>query len=554
MGPSKKSLKPARSIEKVSIAVFLTAGLLTITLGLFPRSDLTSAVEDPSIEAFAYNTPHQGWAPLEVYFSAFGSHDPNGTIVRYEWDLDGNGSFETDATSTRGYTSYTYAKPGEYTVSLRVTNEKGASATTSVNVSARHPSSSSVDYWSLFDQTSVRTVTFEISTANWDLMWAQPSAKIKVEADMVIFGQRVESIGLSMKGNASLDASGEKKPWKVDTDQFIPNQEFENLKQLLFHNNFADPSMLRETLAYEMMGFAGLPTSHVCFVEIYIDITDDDQESLYWGVYTMLERPDRKYLANRYGREFRHGNLYKAYAWFEQGAVDFVYYGPTIDDYPQPRGRYAYNPETNVEDHDFSDIIELTYVIDGVDYETPEDFASALEQVLDVQNYLRFQAANFTLLNLDTHPYTGNNLYLYHNPATGLFEFIPWDLNNSWGHFGGDAEFPLFGSEQSMGPVSYAPLFENVFEVQQYRQDFAAYVDLLVRNWFNAENVGQLAETYQSLVRPYLTKESGDRGYSGAGAMFNLEMFDSDRIALIELTRERSAFLLAETAKLWPEE
>ena len=551
MSNATAGLGPIRSIERASVLLFLLVACVSLLLASLPRAASLPPQPDPTLEVYAYAMPHRGWAPLTVYFSAYGTNDPNGAIVRYEWDLDSNGSFETDATSTNGYTSYTYAKPGEYTISLRVTDNQGGTATTSLLVNSRHPAASSVDYWSIFDQTRVRTVTFNVSQANWDRMWERVEAKIKVEADLILFGERIDRVALSMKGNASLHGSGDKKSWKVDTDLFIPEQEYKNLKQLLFHNNFADASMLREKLAYDMMRFAGLPSSHVSYVELYIDIQDDDLPPIYWGVYTMLERPDRKYLANNYGREYRHGNLYKAYAWFEQGAVDFVYYGESIEEFPHPRGRYAYNPETNVENHDFSDIIELTYVIDGVEYDTPEDFAAALEQVLDVQNYLRFQAVNIVNLNLDTHPYTGNNLYLYHNPATGLFEFLPWDLNNAWGHFGGDARFPLYGNVENVGPVNNAPLFDKVFEVEQYRQDYAAYVDLLCRYWFNQENISALASNWHTLIEPYLLKETGDKGYFGSTALYSYEAFEQDRLQLVELTDGRSQYLLAETARLW---
>jgi PKD repeat protein len=544
---------PLRSTEKVSIALFLLAAVVVLSLGVLPRTASSQIHPDPTLEVFAYHMPNKGWAPLTVHFSAFGSNDPDGKIVRYEWDLDANGSFETDASSTIGYTSYTYAKPGEYTISLRVTDDRGGTATTSVVVSARHPAASSVDYWSIFDQTQVRRVDFIVSQANWDQMWVDINAKSKVEADVIVFGERIDNVGLSMKGNASLGGSGDKKSWKVDTDLFVPEQEYKNLKQLLFHNNFADPSMLREKLAYDMHRFAGLPSSHVSYVELYIDFEDDGQPPIYWGVYTMLERPDRKFLANNYGRDYRHGNLYKAYAWFEQGAIDFVYYGESIEDYPRPRAKYAYNPETNVEDHDFSDIIELAYAVDGVEYDTPDDFATAVEQYLDVQNYLRWQAVNIVNLNLDTHPYTGNNLYLYHNPETDLIEFIPWDLNNAWGHFGGQAFFPLFGDVENVGPVSYAPLFDHVFEVDRYCQDYAAYVDLMVRYWFNEDNVSALAEGWHDMIDPYLTKETGDKAFYGPTAMYAYESFEQDRLQLVQLTKERSVYLLSETAKLWPE-
>jgi spore coat protein H len=538
-----KDIGKLRSFEYLSIFLFMAAGFMVVFVGSFSHSYVISTHPDPSIHAFAYHMPNQGWAPLTVYFSAFGSSAPDGNIVRYAWDLDGNGSLETDATSTGGYTHYTYAKPGEYTVSLQVTDDEGGTATDTVLVNVHHPAASSVDYWTVFDDSQVRRVDFIIRQENWDRMWEDPWSKTKVEADVVLFGERIDSVALSMKGNASLDASGWKKSWKVDTDLFVEGQEYANLKQLLFHNNFADATMLREKMAYDMMRFAGLPSSHVAYVELYIDIEGDGEPPIYWGIYSMVERLDRKYLSNNFGRDSRDGNLYKADAWFEQGAADLAYYGEDIEDYPKPRGEVAYGLQTNLENPNYSDIIQLCYVIDGIEYKTPEDFAVALEKVFNVESYLRYLAVILTNLNLDTYPYTGNNYFIYHNPTTDLFEFLPWDMNNSWGNFGGGAEFPLFGEVEDVGPLRYAPLFTKVFEVDQYRQDYMAYVDLLLRNWFNQENVTFLAEHWQDQIRPYLRKETGDKAYIGESAMYSLEQFDQDRINLILLTEDRNEFL-----------
>lgn len=535
-----------RLFEKGGIVAFVLFVLMILFFnpsagrGVIDRDRL-----DAKIEAYAFAMPNQGWAPMTVYFSAFGSKSQVGEIVKYEWDLDGNGLYDTDTVQKGGYVSYSYAKPGEYTITLRVTDDQRNTATYSVLVNVQHPASSSVDYWTVFDDSRVRRVDLFITQQNWERIWSQPEAKLKVEADINLFGERINNVGLSIKGNASLGASGDKKSWKIDTDEFVDGQEYQNLKQLLFHNNFMDASMLREKMAYDMMGFAGVPTSHTAFVELWIDIKDDDRPPTYWGVYTMVERLDKKYVDNRFGQDSQGGNLYKADAWFEEGAADLAYYGENIEDYPKPRGEIAYHLRTNKEEPDYSDIINLCRVIDGVDYETPADFGQALETVFNVDGYLRYIAVIFTNLNLDTYPYTGNNYFIYHNLATGKFEFLPWDMNNSWGHFAGGAEFPLYGSTTSLGPLEYAPLFTQVFQVPRYRRAYAAYVDLLVRYWFNGEYVGAQAQAWHDLISPYVRQGTGDKMYYGPTAIFSIQDFDRDRIELVNLTRERAEFLLS---------
>jgi spore coat protein CotH len=158
-----------------------------------------------------------------------------------------------------------------------VAYDQGRTAYTNVSIDARDPAASSVDYWSVFDVNQVRRVELSVSKANWDIMWADPDAEIEVEADAVVFpGTGLEedlpSIGLRMKGNSSLNNPSQKKPWKIDTNEYVDGQEFANLKMPVFNNGFKDPSLTREILAYEMMYQAGVPSSNTCYVEIWISV------------------------------------------------------------------------------------------------------------------------------------------------------------------------------------------------------------------------------------------------------------------------------------------
>ncbi len=88
-------------------------------------------------------TPNPVNTGSAVSFDATASSDPDGTIAKYEWDLDGNGTFETD-TGTTKTTSHTYATPGTVDVKLRVTDNNGGTATQTktVTVSNRAPTAS----------------------------------------------------------------------------------------------------------------------------------------------------------------------------------------------------------------------------------------------------------------------------------------------------------------------------------------------------------------------------------------------------------------------------
>jgi PKD repeat protein len=91
----------------------------------------------------SFTAPSPILAGVPATFSASGSSDPDGSIVKYEWDLDGNGTYET-STGTTASASRTFAANGEYTVGLRVTdNLTGADTTTrTIKVGPQAPTAS----------------------------------------------------------------------------------------------------------------------------------------------------------------------------------------------------------------------------------------------------------------------------------------------------------------------------------------------------------------------------------------------------------------------------
>jgi len=69
------------------------------------------------------NGPYTGSEGSLIAFDGTGSYDPDGTIVYYEWDF-GYGDTATGATPT-----HAYGDNGEYTVTLRVTDDDGGVGT-----------------------------------------------------------------------------------------------------------------------------------------------------------------------------------------------------------------------------------------------------------------------------------------------------------------------------------------------------------------------------------------------------------------------------------------
>jgi YD repeat-containing protein len=88
------------------------------------RNFALSVGGDPPVASFSAS-PGATDTGQAVSFDGSASAAPGGaSIARYQWDLDGDGSFETD-TGTDPHASQTYATPGSVTVRLRVTDTIG---------------------------------------------------------------------------------------------------------------------------------------------------------------------------------------------------------------------------------------------------------------------------------------------------------------------------------------------------------------------------------------------------------------------------------------------
>ena len=71
-----------------------------------------------------------GLAPLTVEFSSAGTADPDGDRLRYEWYLDDDDKVD----SREANPTFTYRRNGSYEATLKVTDQKGRSASASVRV------------------------------------------------------------------------------------------------------------------------------------------------------------------------------------------------------------------------------------------------------------------------------------------------------------------------------------------------------------------------------------------------------------------------------------
>ena len=260
----------------------------------------------------------------------------------------------------------------------------------------------------------------------------------------------IENIGFRLRGNTSRQSA--KKSFKVSFNTFESGRKYHGIEKMNLNGEHNDPTVARSKVSWDLCRQAGIPASRSNYVQLYIN-------NDYFGLYINVEHIDEEFVDKRYGNQ--DGNLYKC-LW----PADLNYLGSDPEQY---KGG-AYTLKTNVEADDYSDISNFIGVLNN----TPiDELECELEKIFNVQDYLKIMAMDVFTANWDGYIFNKNNFYLYHNTETGKFEYIPYDLDNTYGidWFGIDwATRDIYNWEND-----YRPLYERLLEIQKYRDWYSWY-------------------------------------------------------------------------------
>lgn len=111
--------------KKILLSVFAISLILVLaSCGVVPnQSPIASFIASPT----------SGVVPLEVFFNASNSYDPDGTIISYTWD------FKDGSTGNGQTISHTFTSNGSYNVKLTVADDEGVTDSTTKLITVTEP-------------------------------------------------------------------------------------------------------------------------------------------------------------------------------------------------------------------------------------------------------------------------------------------------------------------------------------------------------------------------------------------------------------------------------
>jgi hypothetical protein len=187
---------------------------------------------------------------------------------------------------------------------------------------------------------------------------------------------------------------------------------------LILLSTFDDNSYVRQKLIYdqwaamaEYWGESRL-TPRTFFCVLYIN-------GDYQGLYVALDRPDDEFI--RHMGMDDSGNLFKAVNH------DASFY--SVDYYGNPKGDLAagYDKKEGLPEDDYDDLREL---VSFTASSNANQLSNTFEEWGPQGEFMDWFLLVYYSLSEDS---AGKNSYLYHNPESDRWRYIPWDFNHAWG-------------------------------------------------------------------------------------------------------------------------
>lgn len=282
----------------------------------------------------------------------------------------------------------------------------------------------------------------------------------------------------------------------------IEGQKFFGFSKLTFSNNWMERSHIREILSYEILGASGVRAPRAAPVRVYFDYGEGP---VFWGLYTMIEEATDTVVLN-FANDTHppgKGNIYKPEnnTWDKFVESDF-------------------EKKNNEKENNFTDIQRTFAALHAPNRLTaPAVWRKNLQDVFDVETFLRVLAGVSLIGNWDTYGLMPHNYYLYN--VKGVLEWIPWDFNLALNC--DDRTTSIFKNEIG----DQWPLISFLLADQYFRGLYTTYVQWLITSGpFVAKDIIKRKDQLIDLVTPHVLGQSGlEPEVAPHTTMYKPEMF-----------------------------
>ena len=350
----------------------------------------------------------------------------------------------------------------------------------------------------LFSTTKVLEVEITLNEKDWDTIRNQKrnfftalSAQRKegpiespytyVTAKVKIGGVEYPEVGLRKKGFFGSQNSN-RPSLKIKLNRVDKQAELNGLTMLTFNNNQQDITQMSQVMGYALYNAAGSPAPRCGYARITVNGKN-------LGVYAHVESMKKPLLRRGFGDD--RGTLY------EGTVVDF--FDGWEKSFEKKFGKNKLAQEK---------INQLTAVLEQ---ENLPDVEAAIGKYVDLDSFYTFWAVEGLIGFWDGYASNANNFFIYFNPKTEKFHFMPWGLDcgfEKYSKIKDERRAPI--SVKTKGRVAF-----RLYQVEACRERYArTLVKLMDEHWDEKKMIAEI-ERRQIMLKPFLASSQVRRFRAG---------------------------------------
>jgi hypothetical protein len=325
----------------------------------------------------------------------------------------------------------------------------------------------------------------------------------RIPARLILNGVLHDSVGVRYKGNSTFclpnDVFSPKVPYNIDMNYFVGGQKLLDYKKVKLANAWMDATFVKQIVSSNIYR-RYLPTGESNLVRLNV-------QGNYVGLYVNDESINKQFLDKHFDE--KSGPLFKC------DNIDRFCDTANAPSAMPPNLYYMgddstlyYNSYDIKSDYGWKEFINLMKTID-LDFQN-------IDSVLNVDRTLWAFAANQVIANLDCYnTYYIHNYYMYQT-TDGLFQMIPWDLDNSfvgaimgWDYWNPSNVYeydpyytggPYTGPSGTPQPWEARPLLFKLLNDDHYRKIYSAHMRTIIEESLDTAQIRANIDNLQSLA------------------------------------------------------
>lgn len=326
-----------------------------------------------------------------------------------------------------------------------------------------------------------------------------------VNANVTIEGIAFPNVGLRKKGFLG-SLSTTRPSLKIKLNHTDKDAGIEGLTNLTLNNNQQDISLVSQFMGYALFNAAGSPAPRCAYAKVTVN-------GVNLGVYSHVETVRKSFLRRAFGTD--DGTLYE---------------GPYVDFHEGWLG--SFERKTGKDAPGRKKIQQLIEILGG----DGENIEAAIGELVDLDTFYTFWAIEGLLGFWDSYSGNSNNFFIYLNPVTDKFHFLPWGADSLF-----TKHSKLRHHNKAGAPISVKTqglLTHKLYQEKSGRERYAkAMMDILENRWNAAEllaeidRIDAMVESHLVDAQRFFGDRDGEKGYSRALALQETRKFIRERRA-----------------------